>query len=317
MFSKPVKKFLISSIAITGSVFGLGLFLLWAYQDRLLYFPSVSGQYPHDNSPGYRDPGEARLNYEDVKILTSDGINLHGWLVKTQNPAQTPTIVVFQGNAGNIGWRIPIVSHLHRYCDSNVLIVGYRGYSNSEGKPSEKGLQIDSLAIMDHVFSRKDINRERIYIHGTSLGGAVGIYALSHKSYNVAGLILENTFTSISDMVDQVMPAVSKLKRLVLANHWESVHRIAKIKVPILFISGLLDELVPPQQMARLYDAAKESVLREKLGIETGTHNDTWVEGGEIYFKAIKEFMRKAESHRVQEPVVDADICPNKTFLEQ
>lgn len=314
MFSKPVKTFLISSIAIAGTAFGLGLFLLWAYQDRLLYFPSISGQFPRENPYGYRNPAEAKLNYENVKILTSDGINLHGWLVKTRNPAQDPTIVVFQGNAGNIGWRIPIVSHLHRYCESNVLIVGYRGYSDSEGKPSEKGLQLDSFAVMDHVFSRNDINKDKIFVHGSSLGGAVGIYALSHKPYNVAGLILENTFTSISDMVDQVMPAVSKLKRLVLANHWESVHRIAKIKVPILFISGLLDELVPPQQMARLYDAAKESVLREKLGIESGTHNDTWVEGGERYFKAIKEFMKKAEGYKVQQ---STDVCPNKGFLEE
>lgn len=34
---------------------------------------------------------------------------------------------------------------LQAYCNVNVLLVAYRGYSYSEGIPTEQGLQIDAL----------------------------------------------------------------------------------------------------------------------------------------------------------------------------
>ena len=57
-------------------------------------------------------------------------------------------------------------------------------------------------------------------------------------------------------MVDVVMPWASYFKGLVLANHWASDSRISSLTLPLLFISGQNDELVPPAQMKSLYDAA-------------------------------------------------------------
>ena len=303
MISKPVKKLLIASVTLVTTALVGGGITLWYFQDRLIYFPAAPDQFPSQNPYGYREPIEAGMPYEDVKIKTSDNLNLHGWLIKTKTPLESPTLVIFQGNAGNIGYRIPLLRDLHRGCNANTLIVAYRGYSNSEGKPSEKGLQLDSVAIMDHVFSRKDIDTSKIYVLGSSLGGAVSIYALSRaKKYNVAGLILENTFTSMGEMVDQVMPAVSKLKGLVLANHWPSIDLIGSIKSPILFISGQEDELIPPEQMKRLYEAAKDSPLKEMIKVETGTHNDTWYQGGKSLINKIAEWMSKAELMRNESP---------------
>lgn len=298
MFLKPIKSFL----GVTGSVLGISAFLAWYYQDKLIYFPSIGGQFPHDNPQGFRTPGEAGLVYEDVNIQTTDDVNLFGWFIKTKNPQETPTIVVFQGNAGNIGYRIPFIKQLHVQCNCNVLIVGYRGYSYSEGKPSERGLQIDAIAILDHVIARKDIDVNKIFVMGSSLGGAVGTFALSFKRYNIAGLIIENTFTSMEDMVDRVIPAISQVKKFVLTNHWDSVKRIERVQTPILFISGLKDELVPPEHMQILYDAAKESILREKLMIGGGTHNETWALGGKKYFESISNFIRRVEIQRQEMP---------------
>ena len=78
-----------------------------------------------------------------------------------------------------------------------------------------------------------------------------------------------------------------------LFNRWKSIQNIAKINAPILFISGLRDKLVAPEQMQRLYYAAVKSIKREKLDIEEGNHNNTWLEGGDRYFSAIKNFMEQ------------------------
>lgn len=46
----------------------------------------------------------------------------------------------------------------------------------------------DAKAILNHVFSRTDIDRTKIFIHGRSLGGAVAIYSASELNYPVNNL---------------------------------------------------------------------------------------------------------------------------------
>lgn len=71
---------------------------------------------------------------------------------------------------------------------------------------------------------------KNIYILGRSLGGAVTIYVASQDTYKnaIKGLILENTFTSIQDMVKIVLPPLSHLGPLH-RNFWPSKDRIPSI----------------------------------------------------------------------------------------
>jgi pimeloyl-ACP methyl ester carboxylesterase len=55
---------------------------------------------------------------------------------------------------------------------------------------------------------------------GRSLGGAVSVAIAAQYPDLVKGLILENTFLSISKMVDRLLPYVSILKPLVLRINW-------------------------------------------------------------------------------------------------
>ena len=71
-------------------------------------------------------------------------------------------------------------------------------------------------------------------------------------------MILENTFTSISDMVDRVFPFLKLFKSLLLTNYWRSIDLIDKsnffyiVKLPILFIMADQDEIVPYNHMVKL-----------------------------------------------------------------
>jgi fermentation-respiration switch protein FrsA (DUF1100 family) len=58
------------------------------------------------------------------------------------------TVIFFHENAGNIGLRLDYFSLLCAQVNVNVLCVAYRGYSSSEGTPSEEGLQIDARATL-------------------------------------------------------------------------------------------------------------------------------------------------------------------------
>jgi fermentation-respiration switch protein FrsA (DUF1100 family) len=125
----------------------------------------------------------------------------------------------------------------------------------------------------------------------------------------LAGLIVENTFTSIGDVVCVLFErlgvtnarAHSVLKALLpfyLTNHWSSEAKIGAVATPILFISGLKDELIPPPQMERLYTSAGvDADARKKMfTVRDGTHNDTFYRGGREYYAEIAEHIDRCSA---------------------
>ena len=57
--------------------------------------------------------------------------------------------------------------------------------------------------------------------------------------------MLENTFTSIDAMVDQLFPVLKYVKPLVLNMHWDTHSIIDDLRTPVLVVVGEKDELVP------------------------------------------------------------------------
>lgn len=110
---------------------------------------------------------------------------------------------MFHGNAGNIGYRLPIAKVLENELRCNVLMLQYRGYGLSSGNPNEKGLMIDAQTGLDYIRTRHDFRDTRIVIYGQSIGGAVavGLTARNQKQGDIAGVILENTFLSIRKLI--------------------------------------------------------------------------------------------------------------------
>lgn len=138
-------------------------------------------------------------------MRTPDEVNLHTYLVRppVSQKARSVTILVFHGNAGNIGHRLPIAKILAEDLKCNVLFVEYRGYGLSSGEPNEKGLMIDAQTGLDYIRKRKELKDTRIVVYGQSLGGAVAISLVGQNqdAGDIAGLILENTFMSIRTLI--------------------------------------------------------------------------------------------------------------------
>jgi hypothetical protein len=101
-------------------------------------------QSPSSNPYPYRNPAEHTLpNYKNLEIKSSDGTILRGWYVSKKNHDSVTDkhkperlILYFHENAGNIGFRLPYIKSLVNLTNSDVMIVAYRGYSDSEGTPS-------------------------------------------------------------------------------------------------------------------------------------------------------------------------------------
>lgn len=153
----------------------------------------------------------------------------------------------------------------------------------------------DAEAIVTHAFTalKDKININDIYILGRSLGGAVAIYIINHLKPNIRGLIVENTFTSMSDLIDKIFPFLKQVKNLLLKNHWPSKERIKQLKVPILFLMSAKDELIPIEQMHELYAKSENAKFKSKFVIKDGTHNESWIKAGRKYFVKFAKFLKK------------------------
>lgn len=159
--------------------------------------PSADLKFPECNPMGFKSPSEYGYDFENIEVTTKDGVKLIGWFIKQKKPETCPTIIFFHGNAGNIGIRLPNIQNIYERNKANVVIVGYRGYGHSEGSPSEEGLQLDAEAVLDWTISNDEIDSHKVFIFGSSLGGAISIYLCSKRQKDVCGLIIENSFISI------------------------------------------------------------------------------------------------------------------------
>ena len=144
-------------------------------------------------------------DYQDLRLPTPDGETLGAFFIRPSNKsiAKNVTIIMFHGNAGNVGHRVPIAKVLEENTGCNVLMLEYRGYGMSTGVPNEEGLMIDAQTGLDWIRSSKETKGNKIIVYGQSLGGAVGIQLVesNQQAGDIAGLVLENTFTSIRKLI--------------------------------------------------------------------------------------------------------------------
>mmetsp|Transcript_21178 Transcript_21178/g.25036 ORF Transcript_21178/g.25036 Transcript_21178/m.25036 type:complete len:340 (+) Transcript_21178:69-1088(+) len=295
----------IVSVKTIGGIFGLlviGIALIVYYQENILYIPVIQGwKTPADNPSGYQSPSQQRLKYEDIYFKTSDGLKLHGWFIPStaSDANKQPTLLFCHENAGNIGLRIPEFQKINSLLRVNQFVFDYRGYGFSEGIPSEEGLIEDTMSAFRLLIeTRQDIDPNKILITGRSLGGAVAIAAchklqrLDEHAVKPLALIVENSFTSINDMVDAKFPILNIpfFKEFFLRLHWKSDQLIKELGLPILFLSSKNDEIVPYNQMKKLHHNANQSKYKSFHDFNT-THNDIWAAAGIQYWNAKKTFL--------------------------
>ncbi len=158
---------------------------LFFYQRKLLYHPSVNSRsiYTLDHQ------------IEEIKIPSEK--ELIAWYYKKNENYKT--LVFFHGNAGDLSNRIYKLNELSKL-NLNYLIFAYRGFNDSEGKPSEEGLYKDAENVIKWLKS-KNILENKIILYGESLGTAVAIHTAQSK--NFSGIILEAPFTSIRELVKE------------------------------------------------------------------------------------------------------------------
>ena len=258
--------------------------LLRSVTDSMLFYPA-RGQHV--------TPAQVGLSYEERFVTTEDGVRVQTWWLPAAERGTT-TVITFHGNAGTVADRLPWIQTVVE-AGVSVLAVEYRGYGDSEGRPSEEGLAADARAGLALARELAAARGDRIVVHGRSLGGAVAIRLASDvagAAPALDGVIVESTFTALRDMANRSgIPLASHL----VAYEFASVDRIVESPVPLLVVHGEADELIPVAMGERLVERARAAGREVTwLSVPGGTHNDTWFVGGRRYWDAVFRFIRGA-----------------------
>ncbi|ERS99821.1 protein bem46 [Sporothrix schenckii 1099-18] len=269
------------------------------FKQKALIYPSHVPANARNDIPSPKQFG--LTDFEELVIPTDDGEKLAAFYIRgPRGPAEArnsrharTTVIMFHGNAGNIGHRLPIARMLRHLVGCNIFMLEYRGYGSSTGEAGESGLSVDAQTALDYLRNRAETSTHKFIVYGQSLGGAVSIrlVADNQQQGDVVGLILENTFLSMRKLIPQILPPARYLT-LLCHQVWPSDSVIPTItKVPILFLSGLKDEIVPPSHMRQLYDLSQAPNKIWKP-LPLGDHNSSVLEEG--YFEAIADFIASA-----------------------
>ncbi|OAD75823.1 hypothetical protein PHYBLDRAFT_165803 [Phycomyces blakesleeanus NRRL 1555(-)] len=300
-----------AALIVTGVPLGLYAYkclVMVAFQNKLIYMGYIP--YGSRHQP-YVPVISQNFHVREQEIVTPDKKKLRGFIVQRTPHAKGPVLVYFQGNAGNMIDRFDLFKViLDAVPDLTIVGISYRGFGSSEGSATEKGLMIDSKAILDHTLSL--FPDQSVYLYGHSLGGsvAIGLAAQIEKTAtqssshsHVCGLIIENTYTSIKDMVQALYPRYSPypyLAKKFLWNHWPSKDTIRDIKSPILFLSSDNDEIVPVEHMHAL---AKEATAPSTfLRFKRALHMDIYSTEPAAYKAALRDFIATNDIYK-DEPI--------------
>jgi fermentation-respiration switch protein FrsA (DUF1100 family) len=245
---------------------------MYVNQPGMIFFPIKELQ---------DSPGDWGMQYEDLTIDTADKIRLHGWFIPRGGPNKT--LLFFHGNAGNISHRGDSIKIFHEL-GLNVLIFDYRGYGQSEGKPTEEGLYKDARAAWNYLTQTRGINDKNIILFGRSLGGAVA--AKLAAEVNAGGVILESTFSSARDMAHELFPILSYL--VPVRFDFKTAEYIKQVNCPVLVVHSPDDEIIPYSLGRKVYDAANQPKQLLELN---GDHNSGFLQSQPRYQKELDHFI--------------------------
>ena len=272
-------------VAIAIAAYLAILVLLRLNEGRLVYFP---GQQRTLEPP----PPRLGLPVQRVKIPTADGLTLASWLIPADSNPAGLWLLICHGNAGNLSeFDRPVHYAGLRQLGLSLLAFDYRGYGESEGVPTEQGLYRDADAAYRYLREEVGVSADRIVVFGHSLGSAVAIDLASRVP--IAGLIVEGAPTSVRERGQELYPYIPV--RWIARSRFDSIDKIAKVRVPKLFLHAAGDEVIPLAHGRHLYQAAPPPKAFVEL---RGGHGDAFDVDSATYFGSIKQFLASLPSAR-------------------
>lgn len=234
-------------------------------------------------------PDGGVFDREEVRFASLDGTSLWGWHVVPRGRGASTSgacLLVCHGNSGNLStpFRVGLMETL-ALAGARFFIFDYRGFGKSGGVPSEAGTCLDAEAAWRHLVEERGVDAKSVGIFGRSLGSPFAA-KLAADHPETPFLVLESAFRSLSSMAGVRCPwlPASWTERLC-RERFATEHHLRRLRtgVPVLFLHGTADRLVPFREGERLFEGfpgKKALVVLEGAGhMSYLSHRDAYLEG--------------------------------------
>jgi uncharacterized protein len=246
------------------------------FRNRQLFEPSRLPERSWDPA----DYGLTPERVDDLRFNNGEGQQLHAWYCRAERPVASA--LYCHGNAGNLTRFAELMPRLNE-AGISVFLFDYRGYGRSSGHLSVHGVVRDAIAAAKKHDELRPPGLPSI-AYGFSLGGAVAAQLAARHPFD--GLILQSTFTSLSDMARVVFPRLPL--HLLSGGHFDTRRAVRRLDVPVLILHGTHDEFVPSRMARELF--ASFHGPKRMVSIDGGLHNDLFAREPERIVRELREF---------------------------
>jgi hypothetical protein len=248
--------------------------VVWVLEPRMAFFPIRGVQ---------ETPAAFGLAFRDVRIPTPDGETLHAWWL--EHPQPRAQVLFWHGNGGNLSLWLDVIVELRRRGFS-VLAMDYRGYGDSTGRPSERGMYVDADAAVTVFDSQLRKPGIPVVFWGRSLGTSVAASAAGRTRPDA--LVLESPFSDVA-AIFRGNP-VMQFFRLFSSYEFPTLRLIERYDGPLLVIHGERDTIIPFQAGRDFFDRAPTG-RKTFVPVRGADHNDLHVADPASYWAAIDRFV--------------------------
>lgn len=246
------------------------------------------------------------LEKEDLWTYSFDHLKLHSYYYPAEEKSMKFVIGIHGFKSDPIRTFGPFARFYHNH-GYNLLLADNRGHGKSQGEYLGSAVtdRFDCITWAEYITEHFGNNAE-ILLHGVSMGGATVLSAAGeeHLPETVKGIISDCGFTSMYEQVRRHikgnlhLPSFPALQFSAAACYIYAGYSLTKVtplkqiqkaSVPVLFVHGGKDRLVPPEMAETLYHYCS-SEKKDLFIVPDAGHAESIILDKEGYLEKIREF---------------------------
>jgi pimeloyl-ACP methyl ester carboxylesterase len=241
----------------------------------------------------HQSPADLGLTEEQVWLMNSRNIQLHGWFVSSGGRA--PAVVVLHGWGGNAAHMLDLAPAINEAgLHSLFLDATNHGLSEPDDHVSMLKFAEDLETAVEYLKEREDVTDIAVIAH--SVGAAAAIYYASYHD-DVAAVVAVASFAHPGELMDENLPlpqpirwAVLRAVETMIGKGFDVIApraRVGHVSAPLLLVHGEQDDIVPVEDS---YELEKLGTDVELLVVPDGVHSDLRL--FEPYFPEVIGFIK-------------------------